>query len=741
MFDTARALEQGLGLHRAGRLREAEGLYRRILAAEPDHADGLHLLGVIAYETGHSEDAVVLIGKAIVRNGRVADFHCNIGSALQALGRLNEAKKHYRWAIKLDPNHAESYNNFGNALMEQGRYEEARRQYRRALVLRPSYAEAHSNLGNALLQLGELHPAAHHYRQAILLKPAFAKPHYHLARVLQLQGNFAEAVEYYRRAIELEPGWPEAHRLLAVLLAKLDRLEDARMSFRLAHEADPHAVEGLAEWIEVLDRLRRADDVVNVRQILCRLAPQETKHWFELGLALQKVHRSAEARDAYLRAQELDADFPHLRNNLAAAYIELEAPRQALPLLQTLVGSECRNPLALINMGIAYRQTFDLAGSIAMFERAIAREGTNPLAYSNYGLTLCEQQRWSEAGTMFERALAIDPGFVGARWNFAMLQLLLGDYAQGWVNHEARWDGSPELRGKPRLEQPVWDGSPLAGKTLFLWGEQGFGDALQFARYVPLIAERVRREGGRLIYCCFGPLLQLFRRSFAGCFDDIVPETCQPLPQFDCHCPLLSLPLRFDTRLGTVPGRTPYLEVSEEKVLAWRARLASERRLKVGLVWSGKPTHQRNPFRAVGIDAYASAFKERSDVAFYSLQFDAAADLRRTKAQGFDVCDYTEEMRDFDDSAAFMRNMDLIVTVCTSTAHLAGAIAARTWLLLDVNPHWVWLTERCDSPWYPTITLYRQSCYRDWNPVLARVSDDLAALAQHYVPDQGFSGR
>jgi tetratricopeptide (TPR) repeat protein len=735
MFDTNRTLQQGLGLHQAGRLSEAEQFYRQILAVDPDHADGLHLLGVIAHATGHNEAAVDLIGKAIARNNRVADFHCNIGAALHALGRVTEAETHYRRAIKLNPDHVESYNNFGNVLKEQGKLDEAQRQFKRALARRPNYADAHYNLGNVLLDLGRTDEAIRHYQQAIALNPAMAKAHYNLGQALRAQGKLDEAVACYQYATAFEPSWAEAHRALATVLLKLDRRTDAEACFRRAHEADPNAIAGLQEWVDTLELLGRKEEALDVRNHLCKLAPQEAKHWFDLGLGLQQTHRAAEARKAYLRAHEIEPDYPYLRNNLAATFLDLDQPQEARDILEPLITGDQQDALSLINLGIACRQTFQLGRSAELFERAIAVDPNNALAYSNYGLTLKELQRWNEANAMFERALAIDPSFIGARWNLAMSQLLQGDYTQGWINHEARWEGSPELRGKTRggLDQPEWKGEPLTGKTLFVWGEQGFGDALQFARYVPLIAERVKREGGRMRYCCFGRLLPLFRRSFEGCFEVVVPDTCRPLPEFDYHCPLLSLPLRFGTTLDTLPAQTPYLSLDEHKVEAWRERLASEVRFKVGLVWTGNPTHQRNPFRAVGLDAYAAAFKNMSDVAFYSLQFDAAEDIRRAQANGLEIIDYTTEMKDYDDSAAFMRNMDLIITICTSAAHLAGAIAARTWLLLDVNPHWVWLTERSDSPWYPTLTLYRQSAYREWAPVMARLQADLAALAQQHT--------
>jgi tetratricopeptide (TPR) repeat protein len=658
--ETKQALDWALSLHRAGRLNEAEGLYRQILAREPDHAESLHLLGVIAHQGGHNDAAVDLIGKAIALNDGVADFHCNIGNALQALGRLCEAEAHYRRAIELNPDHADSHNNLGNALMQQGKLDKAHAQFRRALGLRPSYAEAHYNLANALMARGDMDNAVRHYRQAIAHKPDFTAAHANLARALT------------------KP------------VAQVD------------HSETPGA-----------------------------------QHWFEQGLALQKAKKLTDAVAAYLHAQEIDPDYPYLRNNLAAAYVDLGQEGKAIETLEDLIDTGRADGLAFINLALAYNRIFDPERSVAMSQRAIAADPSNPLAYSNCGRTLMELQRWDEANAIFEQALAIDPNRVDARWNLAMLQLMRGDYARGWVNHEARWEGSGELNHRPHggLPQPLWQGQPLAGKTLLVWGEQGFGDALQFARYVPIIANRVKREGGRMLYCCFRSLLPLFRRSFADCVETILPDDVRPLPAFDFHCPLMSLPLRLDTRLETVPARTPYLAVDEQKVAQWRARLAGEQRLKVALVWSGSATHQRNPYRAVRLEAYADAFGQLPNVAFFSLQFDAGQEIREAQAGGFDIADHTPELRDFDDSAAYLRNMDLLITVCTSTAHLAGAIAARAWLLLDVNPHWVWLIDRSDSPWYPTLTLFRQRAHREWAPVMARVQADLAMLAQRHRPD------
>jgi tetratricopeptide (TPR) repeat protein len=674
MVETRQALERALGLHRAGRLDEAEVLYRQILAREPDHVESLHLLGVIAHQGGHNEAAVDLISKAIACNDGMPDFHCNIGNALQALGRFPEAEAHYRRAIVLNPDHAETHNNLGNALMAQGKPDEALAQFRRAVGLRGGYAEAHYNLANALKAQGCVEEAVRHYRVAIALKPDFAAARRNLDHALAFRGS--------------------------------------------PHFAPLNA--GYGTNTEFVARVERSE-------------PRGAEYWFEQGLALQKLKKLSDAVAAYLRAEEIDPDYPYLRNNLAAAYLDQGLAGKAIDILQDLIDAGRADGLAFTNLALAYGRIFDPERSVAMSERAIAADPSNPHPYSNCGRTLMELQRWDDAGAMFERALAIDPRRVDARWNLAMLQLLRGDYAQGWVNHEARWRGAGELNYRPHggLNHPLWQGEPLSGKTLFVWGEQGFGDALQFARYVPIIAERVKREGGRLRYCCFRPLLHLFRRSFAHCIDEeVLPHDFATTPAFDLHCPLMSLPLRLGTALETLPARTPYLVLDEQKVARWRAQLAGEPRLKVALVWSGSTTHQRNPYRAVSLRAYADALGQLPNVAFYSLQFGAGEEIREVREAAFNISDHTSELRDFDDSAAYLRNMDLLITVCTSTAHLAGAIAAPAWLLLDVNPHWVWLLDRSDSPWYPTLRLFRQSAYRQWAPVLSRVQAELAALAQ-----------
>jgi hypothetical protein len=336
---------------------------------------------------------------------------------------------------------------------------------------------------------------------------------------------------------------------------------------------------------------------------------------------------------------------------------------------------------------------------------------------------------------MAERAVHCAPGNAGVTWSLAMIQLLRGDYRQGWINYEARWAGSQEMRDlKHGIAKPQWQGQDLAGKTLFVWGEQGFGDAMQFVRFLPQIAERVKQGGGRLVYCCFAELVSLFSRTMGMHAEEIVPHDTQSLPQFDYHLPLCSLPLALGITLEDLGRDIPYLKADAALAAQWRQRLGGHDKLRVGLAWSGSRTHQRNPLRAIDVRSCAQAFGAMPEIDFYNLQLEAPEEVALARGMGLELVDHSAEFISFDDTAAMMCNLDLVVTVCTSVAHLAGSLGVPAWVLLDVNPGWLWLLERTDSPWYPATRLYRQQRYGEWDPVLAQVAGDLRALAAQRSP-------
>jgi tetratricopeptide (TPR) repeat protein len=472
-----RLLAAALGHHQAGRLSDAEPLYRQILARDPRHADSLHLLGVLAHQTGHHEAAVEMIRRAIATNSREPSFYSHLGLALQALGRMDEAAAQYRQALALNPSFAEAHNNLGNVLKAQGALEEAIRCYEHALALHPDYVDAHSNLGLSLQLLG----------------------------------------------------------------------------------------------------------------------------------------------------------------------------------------------------------------------------------------------RFEEAAARYTRALALNPEYAHARWNQALLQLLFGDFASGLLNYEWRWQAANKSR---ILKQPQWRGEPLNGARILLDVEQGLGDTLQFLRYLPM----VQAAGGSVVLGVPNNLRRLVAELPGLAY---LGTSGEPMPEFDWHCPLMSLPLAFGTTLETIPGQVPYLTVpadAQRKAaeLPWPAR-----GLRVGIVWAGSPTHLGDRFRSIPF-ALLEPLLHVEGAHFFSLQLgQEAAQLAASQAPVTgvvpDLTDLAPAITDLADTAALMQHLDLVIAVDTAVLHLAGALGRPAWGMLPFSPDWRWLLDREDSPWYPTLRLFRQPQYGDWSAVVEAV--------------------
>ncbi|ACC69261.1 hypothetical protein PPMP20_08135 [Paraburkholderia phymatum] len=506
---------------------------------------------------------------------------------------------------------------------------------------------------------------------------------------------------------------------------------------RAAAHLFPMDAGSLAELNLQLLTGQHAVEAEAIARACAALAPRDPKTHFQLGLTLQLMNRHSDAIAPYREALAIDPDLPSLRNNLAAALMSANpASPEVAVLLTAAIERSPDDANAWINLAKSRLAGFDLDGALEAEQRAILLQPDTPVALGNHGQTLREAQQWEDAERFTSAAHRAAPSNASFMSNLSMLHLLRGNYADGWLEHEARWDGSKELAGKrPVMPGPKWCGESLAGKTLLLWGEQGMGDLLQFCRYVPLLAERVHRQGGRLAWNSFPQMGPLLARTLAQYADEFtLGGSVESLPKFDYEISLLSLPLLFDTREETIPSTVPYLRADPQRVDAWREQLAGEKRLKVGLVWTGSHGHQRNPYRRVGLERYVDYFRELDNAAFYSLQPGAGAEVAAARTAGLDIADHTAAFKTFDDTAAYVSALDLVITVCTSVAHLSGALGQRTWVLLDVNPHWVWLLDRADSPWYPSATLYRQAQFAQWEPVFDKLTRDLAALADSRRP-------
>ncbi|WP_175773501.1 tetratricopeptide repeat protein [Paraburkholderia phenazinium] len=558
-------------------------------------------------------------------------------------------------------------------------------------------------------------------------------------RLLRLRGRHVEARVLLERTLQDAPDATRAQIELAYIARDLGEVEAAHAWFERVYRDHTQDEAWVLDWIDLLCSRGGFDLAQRVAAAYCERVPGSARGWFCLGLAYQLGKRHDLVLDAYERAMQLDQTVHMLRNNMAAAYIEVKNYDKAQSLLEKTLRDDPGNALAWTNLANVLLKSGDPAAAQVAAERACALAPDYPVALQTYTNVLKELQDWDRALGIAQRAASLEPGNASLAWSLAMLQLLRGDHAAGWQNHEARWEGSPELSGTlPRQPDPRWTGQSLAGKTLFVWSEQGYGDVLQFVRFLPVIARHVRHAGGKLVFCCFANLLTLVRHSLGDEVEAIVAHD-QPLswPGFDYQLPLASLPLMLGVTQDQLPVASRYLEADPAKVEVWHSRCTPvARRIRVGLVWSGGRTHQRNPLRAVDPLALASVFGTVQGVDFISLQIgaDGEAEARAMCEAGLALTDPTPELASFDDTAALLQSLDLVITVCTSVAHLAGALGVSAWVLLDVNPHWVWMTGRSDSPWYPSIRLYRQQEYGRWEPVLALVARDLAVFAATATP-------
>jgi hypothetical protein len=309
-----------------------------------------------------------------------------------------------------------------------------------------------------------------------------------------------------------------------------------------------------------------------------------------------------------------------------------------------------------------------------------------------------------------------------AHCNAAALRLLTGDFDRGWVHYEWRWRKKSVIAANRNFTQPMWYGEPIAGKKILIHSEQGLGDTIQFCRYVPLVAAR----GAQVIFEV-QKTLQTIMAPLAGPGQVIAKGS--PLPAIDLHCPLVSLPLAFGTRLETIPPTTGYLSVTTRQATAWQSRLDGKPHPRIGLVWSGNPGHERDRERSIGLRSFVPLLDGvGADVTFVSLQKDVRAEDAALLRERADVLDYGNAIVDFSDTAALISQLDLVISVDTSVAHLAGALGKPVWILLTYFPDWRWLLGRDDSPWYPTARLFRQDKSRTWDGVIARVGQALSKL-------------
>ncbi|WP_167525407.1 tetratricopeptide repeat protein [Roseomonas genomospecies 6] len=691
-------LAAALADHRALRTAAAARGYRHVLALDPGHADAQHLLGLTALTGGRVAAAAALLGHAVRLESSRAAFLNSQGELHRTANRSGDAMDRFRRAAVIDPAYAEPLVNLAKLAGAAERY----RLARRAVRLAPQLADAWWALGHAALDGGRSGEAVVAYRHALALNPARDEGLDHLARACALKGRLAEAEALLARALRLSPDAAQSWRSLG----------DIRL-----RRKDPKGAEGC---------LRRA----------VALQPDFPEALNNLGGALLGAQRFGEARLPYRRAVALRPGYPDPWNNHANALHEIGETASALAYFRRALALAPDHPVAYANLAEALRTQAASAEDYTTVERlcrrALALVPGHPPALNVLSVTGLDLRRLEEAEAGFRRILDLDPDNPSARFNLSLVLLKAGRLREGWEHYEARWTVG-ELP-VPKAPGRLWTGEPLDGRTILLHAEQGHGDALHFMRYAPLVAQR----GGRVRLAVHSALRRLAERM-PGLLS--VHNLHDPLPVTDLHCPLMSLPRAFNTGLDDIPAEMPYLTPDPADAERWRARLPAngrvdgrlDGRLKVGLVWSGDPRPHSPKANAVDRRrsltlAALAPLAAVTDVAFISLQKGSPAAQAKEPPPGMELLDWMDEVGDFADTAALVAGLDLVITVDTSVAHLAGALGKPVWVLSRYNGCWRWLTGRDDSPWYPTLRLFHQPEPGAWAPAVERVAAALAAL-------------
>jgi len=639
------------------------------------------------------------------------------GNALAQQGSLAQAIPLFQQAIALQPQFPEAWNNLGNALWDTNRRDEASAAYRQAITLRPDYARAWFHLGCVLKELRQRDEAVAALRQAVALQPHNPQAWSNLGEALQEMGQSAAAIAAYRKAVAQQPDMVATLNNLGNALCDQGQLEAAETVYRQALALRPDLLEPRSNLGSVLRKRGQLDEALIVFRAAVALAPQSPEAHNNLGVILRDLGQLDESIAACRQALALQPHYAEACTNLGNALKDQGQFAQATAAYRQAIALQPANPAAYSSLGQALREQGQPAAASAACRQAIALQPAYPEAYNNLGHALKDQGQVVAASAAYQQAVALNPGMPEFRVNLGLARLLLGDFAQGWVDYEWRWQIKNSGVTARDFSQPLWDGTAVEGRTVLLHAEQGLGDTLQFIRYVPLAARRAR-----VVVECQKDLVRLVEHSLGT-----IPVIARgdPLPHFDVHCPLMSLPRLFGTTLASIPATVPYIVPDPQSVSTWAQRWGTTSDFKVGLVWAGGPQNKDDRRRSCAL-ATLSALGKVPGVALYSLQRGPAAAQSQNPPPGMILHDWTADLHDFADNAALLANMDLVISVDTSIAHLAGAMGKPVWVLLSFAADWRWLLQRTDSPWYPTARLFRQARSGDWQAVIAQVAEALA---------------
>lgn len=654
----AELLDQALAHVKAGRLRPALEPLSQLLAHDPGHGEALYHQGLIQWQLRQVAEAEVSLRAALDQGGPQRKCRVALAEVSRGTRRLDESRAAYLDLLKAEPDDADLWNSLGNVERDRNDHEAALRAFERALTYRPRFPRARYNLAN----------------------------------LFYVQGRFLLAVEHYKLCVEFAPRYADAHNNMGLAFKRLNRLEQATQCYRQAIEINPRLSEAITNLGNVLVQQKKYDEALETYEQAKAVAPKSPAVYFNIGNTLRAMERHEEAAEAYRQAIAF-------------------APRYA----------EAHN-----NLGIALRSLGQTEEELACYKRALDLKPDYPEALSNYGMMIKDQGDLDGAMDCYRRAMIADPSFPEAHFHMGLAHLTAGAFAQGWEDYEWRWKCNEFTSPARPFTQPRWQGEALGDRTLLLWGEQGVGDEVMFARLLPLV--RARYPEARLVAEVDARLVSLLSRSYDGI--TFYPRENPPLEALsgtavDLQCPLGSLPRLFGFGVDSVPEPPQALQPDPERLARVKATVLrpDDPRPRVGIAWrSGN--YLNGPKRSTTLDQWMPVLRQ-TGARFINLQYgDVEQELTGFLNRTGVLVEYyasIDPLKNLEDFAALLSQMDLVVSVDNSTVHFAGSLGRPVWALLPSMPDWRWMMERADSPWYPNVTLFRQPAPDDWGPVMVEV--------------------
>ena len=675
-------LNQAIKLHQAGNLNDAEILYNELLLSLPNHTLLLTNMGTIAVQKGEFDKGILLIDKS----------------------------------LSIDPNQPSALNTKGIAFKVQNLLQEALLNFDKAITINPNYAEAYSNKGITLQELKRLNEALASYENAIAINPNHFQTYCNRGNTLKEMRRLDEALINYDKAIEINPDYFEAYFNRGVAFQELKRLDEAEASYSKAIEINPNYAQAYSNLGLVLQKLKRLEEALTIYEKVIAINPNYADAYFNRGVALQELKRLEAAVESYSKTIEINPNYAQAYSNRGVALDELKRPNEALANYDNAIEINPNYAQAYCNRGATLQNLNKPSEALINYDKAILINPNFPEAYFNRGNILKELKRFNEAFDSYDTTIAINPNYAMAYWNKSLLKILNGDYLEGWQLYEWGWKAGQRTPLR-KLNSKLWLGhQSIAGKTVLIYPEQGLGDCIQCLRYAKLVEE----QGAHVILELPFALMSI-ASTLEGSFTLI--ETGKTLPDFDYHCPIMSLPLAFRTTLETIPKQLPYLYPNVHKKTEWQQRLGHKTKMRVGLVWSGATVHKNDHNRSIPFETLKSLFN--LPIEYHCLQKQMRPDDESAAGSMDMLTIHKDFLLDFSDTAALISEMDVVISVDTSVAHLAGALGQEVWILLPYAPDYRWMLDRDDSPWYPTAKLFRQTELGDWEGVIKRISDEL----------------